>query len=84
MADAPNLFRVMLEVSNLNAAVTFYSKLLGIEGSVLRGSRAYFDCGSVILDIVTRPEVSGRSTSKIPGATGSASWTKRPYTPVAD
>ena len=45
MVDAPNLFRVMLEVSNLNAAVTFYSKLLGIEGRVLRGSRAYFDCG---------------------------------------
>lgn len=52
MADAPNLFRVMLEVSNLNAAVTFYSKLLGIEGRVLRGSRAYFDCGSVILAIL--------------------------------
>ena len=52
MADAPSLFRVMLEVSNLNAAVTFYSKLLGIEGSVLRGSRAYFDCGSVILAIL--------------------------------
>ena len=52
MVDAPNLFRVMLEVSNLNAAVTFYSKLLGIEGRVLRGSRAYFDCGSVILAIL--------------------------------
>lgn len=52
MADAPNLFRVMLEVSNLNTAVTFYSKLLGIEGRVLRGSRAYFDCGSVILAIL--------------------------------
>ena len=52
MADAPSLFRVMLEVSNLNAAVTFYSKVLGIEGRVLRGSRAYFDCGSVILAIL--------------------------------
>jgi len=52
MADAPNLFRVVLEVSDLSAAVTFYSKLLGIEGRVLRGSRAYFDCGSVILAIL--------------------------------
>lgn len=52
MAAAPNLFRVMLEVSNLNTAVTSYSKLLGIEGRVLRGSRAYFDCGSVILAIL--------------------------------
>lgn len=52
MADVPSLFRVMLEVSDLNAAVTFYSKLLGIEGRLLRGSRAYFDCDSVILAIV--------------------------------
>ena len=52
MADVPVIFRVMLEVSDLNAAVTFYSKLLGIEGRLLRGSRAYFDCGSVILAIV--------------------------------
>lgn len=52
MADDPKLFRVMLEVADLNAAVEFYSKLLGIEGRVLRGSRAYFDCGAVILAII--------------------------------
>jgi catechol 2,3-dioxygenase-like lactoylglutathione lyase family enzyme len=52
MADSPVLFRVVLEVSDLNAAVTFYSKLLGIQGRVQRGSRAYFDCGSVILAIL--------------------------------
>jgi len=52
MSQAPNIFRVMLEVSDLKAAVTFYSTLLGVEGRVLRGSRAYFDCGSVILAIV--------------------------------
>ncbi len=52
MADRPILFRVVLEVSELNAAVTFYSRLLGIEGRILRGSRAYFDCGSVILAIL--------------------------------
>jgi catechol 2,3-dioxygenase-like lactoylglutathione lyase family enzyme len=52
MADNPKLFRVILEVADLNAAVEFYSKLLGIEGRVLRGSRAYFDCGPVILAIL--------------------------------
>ena len=52
MADTPILFRVVLEVSDLNAAVTFYSQLLGIPGRVQRGSRAYFDCGSVILAIL--------------------------------
>ena len=50
--DTPILFRVVLEVSDLNAAVTFYSQLLGIPGRVQRGSRAYFDCGSVILAIL--------------------------------
>jgi len=52
MSDTPILFRVVLEVSDLNAAVAFYSQLLGIEGRVLRGSRAYFDCGAVILAIL--------------------------------
>ena len=52
MDDNPNLFRVILEVADLNSAVEFYSKLLGIEGRVLRGSRAYFDCGAVILEIL--------------------------------
>ena len=52
MADVPNLFRVVLEVSDLTAAVGFYSNLLGIEGRVQRGSRAYFDCGPVILAIL--------------------------------
>ena len=52
MSDTPNIFRVILEVSDLDAAVKFYSKLLNIDGRVQRGSRAYFDCGSVILAIL--------------------------------
>lgn len=52
MADVPRLFRVMLEVSDLDKAVAFYSNLLGIAGRVLRGSRAYFDCGPVILALL--------------------------------
>ena len=52
MTDVPSIFRVALEVSDLNAAVTFYSQLLGIDGRVLRGSRAYFDCGPVILAVL--------------------------------
>jgi catechol 2,3-dioxygenase-like lactoylglutathione lyase family enzyme len=52
MADVPQIFRVMLEVGDLEQAVAFYSKLLDAEGRVLRGSRAYFDCGDVILAII--------------------------------
>lgn len=52
MANSPNLFRVMLQVADLTKAVEFYSKLLAIEGRTLRGSRAYFDCGPVILAIL--------------------------------
>jgi len=52
MADAPKLFRVILQVADLNKAVNFYSKLLDTKGRLLRGSRAYFDCGSVILAIL--------------------------------
>src|SRR6266487_5075235 len=52
MKDMPQLFRVMLEVGDLDNAVEFYSTLLDLEGRKLRGSRAYFDCGTVILAIV--------------------------------
>lgn len=52
MAEAPKLFRVMLQVADLAKAVEFYSNLLAIEGRTLRGSRAYFDCGPVMLAIL--------------------------------
>lgn len=52
MVDIPRVFRVVVEVSDLTAAVEFYSKLLGIEGRILRGSRAYYDCGPVILAVL--------------------------------
>ena len=52
MGDAPKLFRVILQVADLNKAITFYSKLLDTKVRPLRGSRAYFDCGPVILAIL--------------------------------
>jgi predicted enzyme related to lactoylglutathione lyase len=52
MADVPRLFRVVVQVSDLDKAIDFYSKLLDIEGRKLRGSRAYFDCGPVILAVL--------------------------------
>ena len=53
MANAPNFFRMVLQVSDLDKAAEFYSKLLDNEGRrIPRGSRHYFDCGPVILALV--------------------------------
>jgi predicted enzyme related to lactoylglutathione lyase len=53
MADAPTLFRVILQVSNLDSAAAFYGKLLDNSGRrIPRASRHYFDCGPVILALV--------------------------------
>ena len=52
MADVPKVFRVVLQVSALDKAVAFYSKLLGSKGRRIHGARHYFDCGGVILALL--------------------------------
>lgn len=49
---APALFRVLLEVSDLRKAASFYDTLLGIDGRDAGGSRRYYDCGPVIVGLV--------------------------------
>jgi predicted enzyme related to lactoylglutathione lyase len=51
-ADVPNMFRLNLEVGNLDEAATFYGKLFNIEGRKQAGSRCYFTCGAVTLQVV--------------------------------
>lgn len=51
-ADVPQFFRVNIEVADLEAAVSFYASLLGIEGRKQAGSRCYFNCGPVTLQVV--------------------------------
>ena len=52
MASA-NLFRITLQVSDLDKASAFYSKLLDDKGiRIPRGSRHYYNCGPVILALV--------------------------------
>lgn len=47
------LFRIALQVGDLDQAAAFYAKLLDDQGRrIPRGSRHYFDCGPVILAIV--------------------------------
>ena len=50
---APTLYRIILQVDNLDRAEEFYAKLLGDRGRrIPRGSRHYIDCGPVILALV--------------------------------
>jgi|SRR5579871_387476 len=50
--DVPQLFRVNVEVGNLDEAKAFYERLLGVEGRRQAGSRVYFTCGAVTLQVV--------------------------------
>jgi catechol 2,3-dioxygenase-like lactoylglutathione lyase family enzyme len=50
--DVPRLFRINVEVGDLDEANDFYSKLFGIEGRKQAGSRVYFNCGPVTLQVV--------------------------------
>jgi len=45
----PRLFRVILPVADIDAAASFYARLLGLTGSRVSGGRHYFDCGGTIL-----------------------------------
>ena len=55
--DVPSLFRINVEVGNLDEAKDFYSRLFGIEGRVQAGSRVYFNCGPVTLQVVDTSSV---------------------------
>jgi len=50
--DVPSLFRINVEVGHLDQAADFYSKLLALEGRKQAGSRCYFTCGPVTLQVV--------------------------------
>ena len=56
--DVPRLFRLNIEVGDLKSAVSFYTKLLGVEGRNQAGSRCYFDCGPVTLQVLDVSSVS--------------------------
>jgi len=50
--DVPQFFRLNIEVGDLKSAISFYTKLLGIEGRGQAGSRCYFECGPVTLQVL--------------------------------
>ena len=51
-SDVPNLFRINVEVGNLNEAAQFYENLFGTIGRLQAGSRCYFTCGPVTLQVL--------------------------------
>ena len=60
MSDQTILFRIILQVDDLDKAEDFYGKLLGDRGRrIPRGARHYIDCGPVILALV---DVTGEGT----------------------
>ena len=50
--DVPQFFRLNVEVGDLDAATSFYTKLLGVVGRTQAGHRCYFDCGPVTLQVL--------------------------------
>ena len=48
MTETPTVFRITLEVGDLDAATELYSALLGQPGSRHPGARHYFDCGVIV------------------------------------
>lgn len=60
MEQPLRIFRVVLQVSDPQAAERFYGTLLGAQGLRVGGGRLYFDCGGVLLSL--------QSTGKKPKA----------------
>ena len=66
MANAPTLYRVILQVPDLDLAAEFYAELLADEGRrIPRASRHYIDCGPVILALVD-PTPGGEQAKPLP------------------
>lgn len=61
---APKLFRINIEVGDIDRAAAFYSDLLGLEGRPQMGGRCYFRAGPVTLQIVRVPEEGLRRAAK--------------------
>ena len=61
--DAPQFFRLNIEVANLDAAIDFYSKLLDMQGRKQPGARVYFNAGPVTLQVVDVSSVGAPHTA---------------------
>jgi predicted enzyme related to lactoylglutathione lyase len=51
----PRLFRLNLEVGDIDRAAAFYAELLGLEARPQMGSRVYLNAGAVTLQVAQVP-----------------------------
>jgi len=51
-SDVPTLFRVTVEVGNLDEAAAFYARLFNTPGQRHPGARHYFQCGTVVVAVL--------------------------------
>jgi catechol 2,3-dioxygenase-like lactoylglutathione lyase family enzyme len=65
-AEPPRIFRVLLQVGDLEQSQQFYESLLATRGRRVGGGRAYFDCGSVILALLDPSVEGGKAVSPLP------------------
>lgn len=63
--STPKIFRVTIEVSNLDEAAAQYAELLDNPGKRHPGARHYFDCGGVILAMLD-PSAGGMKPTPMP------------------
>jgi predicted enzyme related to lactoylglutathione lyase len=61
--DVPQFFRLNVEVGNLEEAISFYSKLLGVQGRKQPGARCYFECGAVTLSVIDVSSIGSPNTA---------------------
>ena len=54
--QTPRLFRLNIEVGQLEQAADFYGRLLGQTGRPQMGRRVYFDAGGVTLQVIETAE----------------------------
>ena len=62
--STPKIFRVTVEVNNLEEGAAFYAKLLDTPGKRHPGARHYFNCGGVILAVL---DVAAGGLQPVPG-----------------
>jgi len=64
MTEPAKLFRITVEVADLDKATQIYTELLGTAGKRHPGARHYYDCGGVIVAVL---DVSRGGVPPTPG-----------------